>query len=111
MRRGDLIEPMMPWGGLTLAALGWFAAHQVGSESAFANCDSASPLLMLLINLAGLGFALLGGLYSYRLYRRGAAETEGRRFLGAAGMLVAALLSFALVMQALGGLIVPRCLA
>jgi hypothetical protein len=111
MKRADLAEHVMPWAGLVLAGAAWFAAHQTGSISTFDDCEAGTPLFNAIVNLLGLTLALLGGVYSYRIWRRGDDETEGRRFLGLTGMLFAMLLCFALILQLVSGFIVPRCLA
>ena len=111
MKRGDVIEHLMPWAGIVLAGLAWFAAHQIGSDTVFDDCQAGNPLFNALVNLVGLALALLGGLFGWRIWRRDGDETEGRRFLGLLGMLFAMLLCFALVLQLVAGFIVPRCLA
>ena len=111
MKREEVIEHLMPWAGLVLAGLAWFAAHQTGSNAVFDDCEAGTPVFNLTVNLIGLALALFGGLFSWKIWRRGAEETEGRRFLGLSGLLFAALLIFALVLQLLSGFIVPRCLA
>jgi hypothetical protein len=110
MKREELIEHLMPWAGLILASLSWFAAHQVGSNATIDNCEGGTPLFNLSVNLAGLALALIGGFYSWKIWRRGKGETEGRRFVGLTGLLVAILLGFALLLQLVSGFIVPRCL-
>ena len=111
MKREELIEHLMPWAGLVLAALAWFGAHQAGSTTAFDDCAGANPLFNALVNLIGLALAIGGGFFSWKIWRRGADETEARRFLGLTGLLLAALLCFALVLQLVSGFIVPRCLS
>jgi hypothetical protein len=53
---------------------------------------------------------LAGGYFSWDIWHRG-KETEGRRFLGLLGTLLTAIASFAIVLQAVSSLIIPRCLA
>lgn len=111
MKREELIEHLMPWAGLVLAALAWFGAHQTGSNAAFDRCEATDWAFNATINLIGLALALAGGFFSWKIWRRGAEETEGRRFLGLIGLLLASLLSFALILQLVSGFIVPRCLS
>ena len=111
MKREDVIEHLMPWAGLALAGLAWAMAHQTGSISVFDDCQAGTPLFNAIVNLLGLALAVLGGLFSWRIWRRGADETEGRRFLGLTAALLALLLTFALLLQLISGFIVPRCLA
>jgi hypothetical protein len=110
MKRGALLEHLMPWAGLVLAGLAWFFAHQTGSISVFDDCTAGTPLFILIVNLLGIALALLGAYWSWQIWRRG-EETEGRRFLGLLGLLFAGLLLFALVLQLVSGFIVPQCLA
>ena len=110
MKREELIEHLMPWAGLFLAGLAWFGAHQTGSNAAFDNCTATDWVFNATVNLIGLALAVAGGFFSWKIWRRGADETEGRRFLGLTGILLAALLTFALILQLLSGFIVPRCL-
>ncbi len=111
MKREHVVEHLIPWAGLTLAGIAWLAAHQTGSNAVFDDCEAGTTAFILTVNLAGLALALLGGLFSWKLWRRGEDETEARRFLGLTGLLFAALLIFALVLQLVSGFIVPRCLA
>ena len=111
MKREDLVEHLMPWAGLVLASLAWFGAHQAGSNAAFDDCELTDWAFNATVNLVGLALALGGGFFSWKIWRRGAEETEGRRFLGLTGMMVATLLTFALILQFVSGFIVPRCLS
>lgn len=111
MKREGAIEHLMPWAGVLLAGAAWFAAHQTGSVSIFDNCEVGNPLFNAVVNLIGLALAVLGGVYGWRIWKRGADETEGRRFLGLLSLLFAMLLSFAILLQLIAGFIVPRCLS
>jgi hypothetical protein len=111
MKRAQLIEHVMPWAGLVLAGSAWFAAHQIGSNAAFDDCAAADWIFIATVNLIGLAFAIGGGFFSWQVWRRGEGETESRRFLGLTGLLLASLLSFALILQLVSGFIVPRCLS
>ena len=104
------IEHMAPWLGMLGAAAGWAASHQVGSNAIFDDCRTGDPLFVLLVCLVGLVLAIAGGYFSWDVWRQ-SEETEGRRFLGLLGALLAGLTAFAIVLQALAALILPRCLA
>lgn len=97
-----------PWLGLFLAALGWAAAQQVASDALFDDCRQGTPAFILLVCLAGLAIDVAGGLFSLALWR-GAGTSKGRSFLGVVGMLLAGLTGFAIVLQAVNGLIIPPC--
>jgi hypothetical protein len=98
----------LPWLGLLLAAIAWAASHQVASDAIFDDCRRGAAAFVLLVCLAGLTIDIGGGLLALAVWR-GAAAGSGRRFLGLLGMLLAALASFAIVLQAVSALIIPPC--
>ena len=102
------LEHLQPWLGIAAAALGWGAAHQVASASIFDDCRAANPGFVLLVCGLGLVVAIIGGLFSWDIWRR-ADESPGRRFVGMIGALLAALASFAIILQSLSALIIPPC--
>ncbi|MDQ4087625.1 MAG: hypothetical protein M3177_06420 [Pseudomonadota bacterium] len=105
------LEHMAPWLGMLAAAVGWAASHQVGSNAVFDDCRTGEPWFVLLVCLLGLLLAAGGAWYSYDVWRQGEKETEGRRFIGLLGAFLAGLAAFAIVLQALSALILPRCVA
>jgi hypothetical protein len=107
--RRRVAELMLPWSGLIGAVLGWGLAHQIGSNLDSQHCEAMSPLVALLIGLAGLAIAGGGGLLSWRHHKRGEAAGGARHFVSLLGVLAAALFSVALVWQTLSSLIIPRC--
>jgi hypothetical protein len=110
MEKRRTIEHLAPWLGLLGAAFGWGLTHQVGSDSAFDDCRTASASFIVVLCLIGLLITGVGGLFSWDIWRR-REETEGRRFLGMLGALLAALAAFAILLQAISALILPRCVA
>lgn len=104
------LEHLQPWLGIAAAALGWAASHQVGSAAIFDNCNRAEPVFMLIVCGLGLAVAIGGGLFSFDIWRH-REETPGRRFIGLTGTLLAALASFAIILQAVSVLIIPPCAA
>jgi hypothetical protein len=100
---------LLPWSGIIGAAAGWGLTHQIGSNSVFDKCPATSPVPMLLLGLLGLAAIAAGGLLSRRLWKRGAAETEARRFLSLIGMMMSGLFAVALVFQTVSALIIPQC--
>lgn len=102
------LEHLQPWLGLAAAALAWGASHQVASASIFDDCRAASPLFVLGTGIIALAVAIAGGLFSWDIWRR-PDETPGRHFLGLIGFLLAALASFAIILQSLSALIIPPC--
>jgi hypothetical protein len=104
-------ERLLPWSGFLAVLLGWALTHQIGSNSNFDRCAETDPLPMALLGLAGLAILLIGGLLSYRMWRRGEAETQARRFLGAVGAGMCALFAAALIFQTISSFIIPQCFA
>lgn len=109
--RPALRERLLPWSGLFAVFLGWAITHQIGSNSAFDACNSASALPMALLGLAGILVLLAGGLLSFKLWKRGDQETPTRRFLGGVGAGMCALFAVALLFQTLSSFIIPQCFA
>ncbi|HEX8261504.1 MAG TPA: hypothetical protein VF547_01370 [Allosphingosinicella sp.] len=103
------LEHLLPWLGMAAAAVGWGASHQVASNAVFDDCRVGDPAFVLLVCLGGLAVAALGGYFSFDVWRRD--ESEGRRFIGLVGALLAALAAFAILLQAASSLILPPCAA
>jgi hypothetical protein len=102
------LRHVRPWAGLAAAAVGWALAHQLGSDTVFDDCRVGGGFV-LLVCLGGLAVTALGGLFSLGVWRRD--ESEGRRFLGLVGALLALLAGFAILLQAASGLILAPCAA
>jgi hypothetical protein len=102
------LEPLRPWTGIAAAALGWGLAHQLGGDTVFDDCTVGGGFV-LLVCVGGLAITALGGFFSLRVWRRD--ESEGRRFVGLVGALLAALAAFAILLQAAAGLILAPCAA
>jgi hypothetical protein len=100
-------ELLLPWAALAGAALGWFLSQQTGSDLVFIHCGAASPLAILLIGLVALALVLAGAWLSWRIGRRG--DDEPRRFVAWIGLLTAALLGLAIIVQTAAAFIIPRC--
>lgn len=105
---GDRKTIALSWTALAAGAFAWFNSQQLGSNWAFAGCPSFSPLVSLLLGLAALALVVAGGLLSLKVWRGGTVE-EARPFVALMGILTSALLSVAIVLQTLAGLIIPRC--
>lgn len=108
-RRARAKKLLLPWAALIGAGLGWFGSQQLGSNFTFGGCFRSGAIPMLLICLAGLALAGLGAFLSLRVWRGSGEEAE--RFVAGIGMLVGLVLGFAILLQILAGLILPRCLA
>ncbi len=102
-------ELLLPWAALLGGGIGWALSHQIGSNSVIDHCDGGRLALVLVVGLIGLALAGGGALLSLRLRRRGAAESETRRFIALVGTLVAALLALAIVLQTVSALVIASC--
>ena len=100
----------LAWLGMALAALGWAASQQVGSEMIFDHCRHGSPGFFLLMGVGGLALAVIGGLLALPAWRQEGAS-RGSRFLGALGLLFAAFIFFAILLHTISGFIIPVCAA
>ena len=105
------LEHVAPWLGLLAAGLAWFVAQQVSSNAVFDDCRAGDGGFLLLVGLVALLIAAAGGYFSWDVWRQGRKETEGRRFIGLLGALLAALAAFLIVLQSVSALILPRCVA
>ena len=111
MKERRILEHLAPWLGLAAAGFGWGLSHQVGSNAVFDDCRDAGNLFVLVTCLVGLLIIAAGGYFSFDVWRQRGEESEGRRFIGLIGTLLALLAAFAVVLQALSAFILPRCLA
>jgi hypothetical protein len=103
------LEHAAPWLGIAAAALGWGLAHQVTSNSVFDDCAHRGPGFVLLVGFLCLALDVAGGFFSFDVWRRD--PSEGRRFIGLIGALLAGLAAFAILLQAASALILPQCAA
>jgi len=108
-RPSGRLEHLLPWLGMAAAAAGWGVSHQVASNAVFDDCRVGSAGFVILVCLAGLAITALGGFFSFGVWRRD--ESEGRRFVGLVGALLAALAGFAILLQGASALILERCAA
>jgi hypothetical protein len=102
-------DKIFSWAGIFVGAGVWFSAQQLGSNLAFAACPSSSPLFNLLLGIVALLLIAGGGLLSLRIWRT--REDGARPFIALVGMGASAFFSFAILLQTLAGLIIPRCFA
>jgi hypothetical protein len=111
IERRKAIELMLPWAGIIGAATGWFLTQQVGSNLVQDRCDLGEWWIVGLLGLLGLSLALSGSLLALKVWRRGEAESEARRFLALLSAMLGGLLSIAILFQTVAGFIIPQCLA
>ncbi len=105
-----ITENLLPWSGIIGAGLGWALSQQIGTTAIQDNCALGDWLFVSLLGLLGLVLAVTGGLLSFKLWRRGEKETQARRFLALLGMMIAATLSFPILLHTAAVFIIPRCL-
>jgi hypothetical protein len=103
-------DGFMPWAGLAFGTLGFFAAHQLGSDATFQDCRIGSPWIVLIGTLLGLAIIGLGALGSWRIY---AADSEppARRLVATVGLLACGLYTIGVVLPLIAALVIPRCWA
>jgi uncharacterized membrane protein YidH (DUF202 family) len=103
-------DGFMPWAGLALGTLGYFLAHQIGSDATFQDCRVGSPWIVIFGTLIGLAVIGAGVLGSWRVY---AAEREApaRRLVAIVGLLACALYVVGVVLPFIAALVIPRCWA
>jgi hypothetical protein len=98
----------MPWAGLALGTVGYFLAHQLGSDSTFQDCRVGSPLVVTIAVVLALLIIGIGALGSWRVY---CAEGEGhsRRLVALVGLLASALYAIGVILPFIAALVIPRC--
>ena len=101
-------DGFMPWAGLALGTIGFFLAHQIGSDSTFQDCRVGSPWIVLLGTVVGLAAIGLGTLGSWRVYAA-EAEAPARRLVALVGLLTCTLYVIGVVLPLIAALIIPRC--
>ena len=100
----------MPWAGLALGTLGFFLAHQIGSDSTFQNCRISSPWIVIFATLAGLLIIGLGAVGSWRIYAN-QGETPARRLVASVGLFACALYAIGAILPSIAALVIPQCWA
>jgi hypothetical protein len=104
------MKRLMPWAGWIGGIAGWFVSQQSGSMLSQLDCTSAGPGAMLAIGALGAVLALGGGLLSWQAWRAVPHDDiPTRRFVAATGGLAAAIFLFAIGIQTLAALVIPRC--
>jgi hypothetical protein len=109
IERRKAAELVLPWAGIIGAGIGWFLTQQIGANLAHGRCDLAELWVVALLGLIGLGLALGGALLALKVWRRGEAESEARRFLALLSAMLAGLLSVAILFQTVAGFLLPQC--
>jgi hypothetical protein len=100
-------EGFMPWAGLALGTIGFFLAHQLGSDATFQNCRVGSPMIVTVGTVIGLAIIAAGALGSWRVFARG--EAPARRLIAAVSIMAAALFALAVILPFVAALVIPQC--
>jgi len=110
MRAERMRDWFGPWAGLALGTIGYFTAHQLGSDAVFQDCLASAPWLVIVATVVGLAFAAVGSLMSYRVFQN-RSEAPARKLLAVISVMSCALYVMALILPLLASLIIPQCWA
>lgn len=100
----------MPWAGLVLGTIGYFLAHQIGSDATFQNCRTGSPGMVILGTVVALAFIGAGALGSWRVHAA-SADNQTRRVIAVVSLLACALYAIGVLLPLIAALVIPRCWA
>ena len=108
MKRSEARDVFMPWAGLSAGVVGGALAHQFGSEGMFDNCAAVSRAPLLLVSIACLALAIVGGLESWRVLR-GNSETPARKVVAVVSVGSVALFAMAIILPMIAAVMIPPC--
>ena len=103
-------DRFMPWGGLALGTLGFFVAHQLGSDATFQDCRVGSPWIVIVGTIVGLAIIGAGALASLPVFRAD-AEPPARRLVATVSLMAAALFALGVILPFFAAVIIPGCWA
>jgi hypothetical protein len=103
-------DRFMPWGGLALGTVGFFLAHQMGSDATFQDCRVGSPWIVILGTILGLATVAAGAFASWGVFAA-RAEAPARRLVATVSLMASALFALGIVLPLFAALIIPRCWA
>ena len=103
-------DRFLPWSGLALGTVGFFLAHQLGSDATFQDCTVGSPMAVIIGTLVGLVVVAAGALGSWRIFGAG-AETPARRLVATVSLMASALFALGIILPLIAALVIPRCWA
>ena len=110
MRTKSIRDGFMPWAALALGTVGYFLAHQMGSDATFQDCRVGSPWIVILGTLIGLAVVGLGAFGSWGVYAAD-SETPARRLVAIVGLLACGLYTLGILLPFVAALIIPPCWA
>lgn len=101
-------DRFMPWGGIALGTVGFFVAHQLGSDATFQDCRVGSPLVVVVGTLVGLAIISAGALSSWAVYRN-KAEPAARQLVASVSLLACIIFSIGVLLPFVAAMVIPRC--
>jgi hypothetical protein len=104
----NAFHKLLPWGGIVAGGLGAGLFHQIGSDSVFNDCRYSTPIPVVLLGLMALLLIAAGAAGSWSVWR-GKDEGSARRLVAVVSLMVAALLTFFVLLTVLAALIIPPC--
>ena len=110
MKVKSIRDGFLPWAALALGTTGYFIAHQIGSDSTFQDCRTASPLIVILGTILGLVIVGLGAAGSWGVYAS-KDEAPARKLVAVVGLLACVLYAIGIILPAVASLIIPGCWA
>ena len=108
MKTDGIRDRFMPWAGIALGTVGFFCAHQLGSDATFQDCRVGSPMMVVVGTLVGLGLIALGALASWRIYGRD-EEGPARQLVATVSLMACALFAIAVTLPLVAAMLIPRC--
>jgi hypothetical protein len=101
-------DRFMPWAGIALGTLGFFIAHQLGSDATFQDCRVGSPLIVGIGTLVGLAIIGAGALSSWQVFRSD-AETPARKLVASVSLMASVVFAIAVTLPFIAAMVIPRC--
>jgi hypothetical protein len=103
-------DGFMPWAGLALGTVGFFLAHQIGSDSTFQDCRVGSPWIVILGTIVGLAVIGAGAFGSWGVYAAH-GEPPARRLIAVVSLMACALFAIGVILPFIAALLIPGCWA
>lgn len=110
MNSSEARDRFMPWGGIALGTVGYFLAHQIGSDATFQDCRTGSPWIVILGTLIGLVVIGLGAFASWPVFRS-SSEAPARRLVATISLMVSVLFAIGVILPFIASLVIPQCWA
>src|SRR3954453_461146 len=110
MNRGEALDRFLPWGGIALGTIGFFLAHQIGSDATFQDCRVGSPWIVIVGTLVGLGVIGLGAFGSWGVYAA-QSEAPARRLVATVGLMACVLFAIGVILPFIAAMVIPGCWA